>query len=438
LGSSGAASSAPRAAAARAVAAVLGGRSLAEVLPAAAVAGPDRALLAELVYGTCRWFQRLDFFLGRLLQRPLRPRDADLRGLLLVGLYQLTEMRVAAHAAVDETVAAARVLGKEWAAGLVNGVLRAFLRDRAALELAAAADPAAAHAHPSWLVARLQAAWPDAWAAMLGAANGRPPMTLRVNHLRGSVADYLDSLAAAGLAAAPAELVPSAVVLEQPVDVGRLPGFAAGAVSVQDAGAQLAAPLLDPQPGQAVLDACAAPGGKTGHLLERCPDARVTAVDVDARRLERVRENLDRLGLAARLAEGDAEHPAGEWAADRYDRILLDVPCTATGVIRRHPDIKLLRRAADVGELVARQSRILDAVWPLLRPGGILLYVTCSLLPEENQGQIDRFLGRRPDAGAVPIEAAWGRPAGAGRQILTGEHGMDGFYYARLTRAGGA
>jgi 16S rRNA (cytosine967-C5)-methyltransferase len=360
------------------------------------------------------------------------------RGLLLVGLYQLAEMRVAAYAAVDETVAAARVLGKDWAAGLVNGVLRAFLRERAALELAAAADPAAAHAHPSWLVARLQAAWPDDWPALLHAGNGRPPMTLRVNRLRVSVAAYLGTLAAAGLAAVPAELVPSAVVLAQPVDVGRLPGFGAGAVSVQDAGAQLAAPLLDPQPGQAVLDACAAPGGKTGHLLEGCPDARVTAVDVDARRLARVRENLDRLGLAARLAEGDAEHPAGEWAAERYDRILLDVPCTATGVIRRHPDIKLLRRAPDVGELVARQARILDAVWPLLRPGGILLYVTCSLLPEENEGQIARFLGRRPDARAVPIEAVWGRPAGAGRQILTGEHGMDGFYYARLRRAGSA
>lgn len=220
----------------------------------------------------------------------------------------------------------------------------------------------------------------------------------------------------------------------------RLPrtGFGAGAVSVQDAGAQLAAPLLDPRPGEAVLDACAAPGGKTGHLLEWCPEARVTAVDVDPRRLQRVSENLGRLGLAARLAQGDAERPGGDWASDRYDRILLDVPCTATGVIRRHPDIKLLRRAPDVAELVGRQARILDAVWPLLRPGGILLYVTCSLLPEENQRQIDGFLGRRLDACAVPIDAPWGRPAGAGRQILTGERGMDGFYYARLARTGDA
>jgi len=414
---------------------VLAGRSLAEALPAVAVAERDRALLAELVYGTCRWFLRLDFFLGRLLQRPLKPRDLDVRALLLVGLYQLVEMRVATHAAVDETVATARGLGKDWAAGLVNGVLRAFLRDRAALESAAAADPAVAHAHPAWLVARLQTAWPDDWVAILRAANGRPPMTLRVNRLRGTTADYLAVLAQAGLAGSPVESVPSAVLLDHPVDVGRLPAFSAGAVSVQDAGAQLAAPLLDPRPGQAVLDACAAPGGKTGHLLEWCPEASVTAVDVDPRRLERVRENLDRLGLAARLVQGDAECPAGEWAADRYHRILLDVPCTATGVIRRHPDIKLLRRAPDVDELVARQARILDAVWPLLRPGGILLYVTCSLLPEENQCQIDRFLDRRADARVVPIDAPWGRPAGAGRQTLPGEREMDGFFYARLTRA---
>jgi 16S rRNA (cytosine967-C5)-methyltransferase len=435
LGRTRAASASPRAAAARAVAEVLAGRSLAEVLPAPAVAERDRALVAELVYGACRWFHRLDFFLARLLQRPLKPREAELRALLLIGLYQLVQTRVATHAAVDETVAASRALGKDWAAGLVNGVLRTFLRDRASLEAAADADPAAAYAHPAWLVRRLQDAWPEHWRAVLHAGNTRPPMTLRVNRLRGSTADYVSRLAEAGVAASAVDAVPSAVVLEQPVDVARLPGFDEGDVSVQDAGAQLAAPLLDPQPGAAVLDACAAPGGKTGHLLEWCPQARVTAVDVDARRLDRVRENLDRLGLEARLACGDAERPAGEWAADRYDRILLDVPCTATGVIRRHPDIKLLRRAPDVDELVARQARILDAVWPLLRPGGILLYVTCSLLPDENHQQIDRFLGRRPDARALPIDAAWGRAAGAGRQILSGEQGMDGFFYARVGRA---
>jgi 16S rRNA (cytosine967-C5)-methyltransferase len=437
LASGGAAPTAPRAAAARAVAAVLGGRSLSDALPDAAAAVPDadRALVAELAYGTCRWFPRLDFFLGRLLARPLKSRDADIRALLLVGLYQLTETRVPPHAAVDESVAAARALGKDWATGLVNGVLRAFQRDRARLEAAAAEDPAAAHAHPAWLLARLRAAWPDEWRALVAAGNERPPMTLRVNRLRGGTADYRDALAGSGLAAAPVAGVPSALVLAEPVAVDRLPGFREGAVSVQDAGAQLAAPLLDCRAGDAVLDACAAPGGKTGHLLEWCPEARVTAVDIDPRRLDRVSENLRRLGLSARLAQGDAGRPAGEWAADRYDRILLDVPCTATGVVRRHPDIKLLRRARDVGELVARQGQILDAVWPLLRPGGILLYVTCSVLPDENQDQIGRFLDRRRDARALPIDAPWGRPSGAGRQIRTGDDGMDGFYYARLARA---
>jgi len=425
----------PRVAAARALAAILGGQSLSEVLPVATVPVRDRALLAELLFGTCRWFHRLDFYLGRLLQRPLKPRDVDVRTLLLVGLYQLTELRVPDHAAVDETVAAARGLGKAWAAGLVNGVLRSFLRQRAALEAAARDDPAAAHAHPAWLVARLQAAWPGDWQAVLDAANGRPPMTLRVNRLRASLDAAAQTLAAAGLRATPVPDVPSALVLERPVDVAALPGFADGVLSVQDAGAQLAAPLLDPQPGERVLDACAAPGGKTGHLLEWCPDAEVTAVDIDPRRLARIRENLDRLGLQAQLFAGDAAQPAGSWAQALYDRILLDVPCTATGVIRRHPDIKLLRRPTDVAELAERQSRILDAVWPLLRPGGILLYVTCSLLPDENHLQIDRFLGRRTDVRALAIEAPWGRPVGAGRQTLPGERTMDGFFYARLEKA---
>jgi 16S rRNA (cytosine967-C5)-methyltransferase len=426
---------APRVAAARALAAILGGRSLSEVLPVATVPARDRALLAELVFGTCRWFHRLDFYLGHLLGRPLKPRDADVRTLLLVGLYQLTELRVPAHAAVDETVGAARGLGKAWAVGLVNGVLRGFLRQRTALEDAARGDPAAAYAHPAWLVERLQVAWPADWQAILEAANGRPPMTLRVNRLRADRAAAAQDLAAVGLRASPVPDVPSALVLEQPADVAALPGFAEGVLSVQDAGAQLAAPLLDPQPGERVLDACAAPGGKTGHLLEWCPDAEVVAVDVDPGRLARVRENLDRLGLQAQLFAGDAAQPAGPWAGVSYDRILLDVPCTATGVIRRHPDIKLLRRPTDVADLVERQSRILDAVWPLLRPGGILLYVTCSLLPDENHLQIDRFLGRRGDASALAIEAPWGHPAGAGRQTLPGEQTMDGFFYARLQKA---
>jgi len=418
------------------IAGVLAGRSLAEGLPAAAVAPADRALLAELCHGTCRWHPRLDALLAQLAPKPFKSRDADVRALLLVGLYQLVAMRVASHAAVAQTAEAARALGKPWAVALVNAVLRRFLRDRAAIEAAVADDPVATHAHPAWLIDALSAAWPADWPAVLAAANARPPMTLRVNRQRDSVESARARLAASGFAAATLLHAPVALVLERPADVAELPGFAAGQLSVQDAGAQLAAPLLDVRPGQQVLDACAAPGGKTAHLLETCPDAAVTAIDLDERRLDRVRENLTRLGLAARVAVGDASSPSGAWADQRYDRILLDVPCTATGVIRRHPDIKLLRRAGDVAALAARQARILDAVWPLLEPGGILLYVTCSLLPQENHQQIDRFLARQPDARPLALDAAWGRPAGIGRQTLPGEEDMDGFYYARLTRAG--
>jgi 16S rRNA (cytosine967-C5)-methyltransferase len=416
------------------IAGVLAGRSLADGVPAAAVGAADRALLAELCYGTCRWYHRLDALLARLAPKPFKSRDTDIRALLVVGLYQLVEMRVAAHAAVTETAEAARALGKPWAVALVNAVLRRFLRDRAAVEAAVADDPVATHAHPAWLLDAVASAWPAEGPAILAAANSRPPMTLRVNRQRDSVEAARARLAAMGIATATAPHAPAALVLERPTDVAELPGFTEGLLSVQDAGAQLAAALLDVRPGQRVLDACAAPGGKTAHLLETCPDAAVTAIDIDERRLDRVRGNLTRLGLTARVAVGDASAPSGTWAEDRYARVLLDVPCTATGVIRRHPDIKLLRRAEDVAALAARQARILDAVWPLLEPGGILLYVTCSLLPRENHQQIDRFLARQPDARPLPIDASWGRPAGAGRQILPGEEGMDGFFYARLQR----
>jgi 16S rRNA (cytosine967-C5)-methyltransferase len=426
----------PRAAAARVLTGVTAGASLADSLPAARVDARDRALLSELCHGACRWYHRLDALLARLAPRPFKPRDADVRALLLVGLYQLVEMRVASHAAVAETVEAARALGKPWAAGLVNAVLRSFLRDPSVLDAVIAADPVAACSHPEWLLRAIEAAWPADWPAVLAAANARPPMTLRVNRLQGTVVEAHARLAAAGLAAAAVPCAPDALVLERPVDVAALPGFAEGLLSVQDAAAQLAAPLLDVRPGQRVLDACAAPGGKTAHLLETCPAIALTAVDVDERRLERVRENLRRLHLDAAVAQGDVARPQGGWAHTRYPRILLDAPCTATGVIRRHPDIKLLRRAEDVAALAERQARILDAVWPLLEPGGILLYVTCSVLPDENALQIDRFLERHADALPAPIEAAWGSPAGVGRQLLPGESGMDGFFYARLMRAG--
>jgi len=316
-------------------------------------------------------------------------------------------------------------------------VLRRYQREQAVLDAAAEAEPVARHAHPHWLLTRLQQDWPDDWQAVCAANNARAPMTLRVNTLRGSPADYQQRLTEAGLAATSQPHAPAALVLTEPTDVAALPGFAAGDVSVQDAAAQLAAPLLDVQAGQRVLDACAAPGGKTAHLLENNPSAELVALDNDAARLDRVAETLARLQLAARLLHADAGQVVDWWDGKPFDRILLDAPCSASGVIRRHPDIKALRRAVDIDALAAQQARLLDALWPCLAPGGKLLYVTCSVLAAENGRQVKTFLARTPDAAALPLAADWGRPAGHGRQILPGEADMDGFFYALLVKTGG-
>jgi 16S rRNA (cytosine967-C5)-methyltransferase len=417
---------------------VFGGQSLSDLLPEgqARLSSPaDRALLQELCYGCLRWHYRLHGLTGAMLQRPLKSRDRDLGLLIQLGLYQLLYTRIPPHAAVAETVALARRLDKPWAVGLVNAVLRRFQRERSGLLAAADRDPVLRYASPPWLLEALQAAWPERWGAILDACNQRPPMTLRVNLAQGSRDAYRERLSEAGLGARALEAVPSALVLERPVDVDRLPGFADGAVSVQDAGAQLAAGLLDLAPGQRVLDACAAPGGKTGHLLEAEPGlTELVAVDLDPQRLQRVHENLRRLRLQARVCQGDAGAPAGDWAAAPFQRILLDVPCSATGVIRRHPDIRLLRRKADLAALARDQAQMLDAVWPLLAPGGILLYATCSLMPEENERQLLAFLQRRPEARERPLAAAWGHARAVGRQTLPGEADMDGFYYACLEK----
>ncbi|HEB95406.1 MAG TPA: 16S rRNA (cytosine(967)-C(5))-methyltransferase RsmB [Sedimenticola thiotaurini] len=427
----------PRAVAALLLARLQQGESLSVLLAGEprGLAPRDRALVKALCYGTARWWPQLEALYRVLVRRPLKSRDRDVKALLLLGLHQLQHMRIAPHAALDRTVAAARVLGKPWAAGLVNGVLRRFQREREALLADLEQDPVARWAHPAWLLQAVQRAWPEQWQAVVEAANRQPPMSLRVNLRRIGRDAFLERLQQQGIDARPIATVPSGLVLDQPLEVERLPGFREGLVSVQDGGAQLAAGLLAPEPGQRVLDACAAPGGKTGHLLESAPDGvEVTAVEIDPARLQRIRENLERLGLTAEVCQGDAARPAGPWAQRRYQRILLDVPCSATGVIRRHPDIKLLRRASDIGPLTELQARILDAVWPLLEPGGRLLYATCSLLPEENQQQVESFLRRRPDARERPISADWGHACGSGRQILPGEGGMDGFYYACIEK----
>jgi 16S rRNA (cytosine967-C5)-methyltransferase len=428
-----------RSLAATAVAAVTGrGVSLDDALPVALARlerPADAGLVRELAYGALRWRFRYEPLLAALLARPLKARDADIHALLLVGLYQLLEMRVPDHAAVGETVGGAAALGKGWARGLVNATLRNFLRDRDALLARADADPAVRHAHPAWLAARFAADWPADWEAMLAANNARAPMTVRVNTRRSSREALREMLARADIQAEPVAVATDALSLAAPVDVAALPGFDAGLVSVQDAAAQLAADVVDAHPGMRVLDACAAPGGKTGHLLERTPElGALVAVDQSETRLTRVRDNLDRLGLDATLVAADASTPSQWWDRRPFDRILLDAPCSATGVIRRHPDIKSLRREADIARLAAEQARLLDSLWPLLAPGGKLIYASCSVLAAENAEQVAAFVARHSDVRAAELPTAWGRTAGPGRQILPGEHGMDGFYYACLEK----
>lgn len=426
----------PRAVAALVVADVMAGRSLSEALPAHSrpVADRDRALVAELAYGVCRWHPRLQALALGLFNKPPKAKDRDVLALLMVGLHQLLNLRVPQHAAVGETAGAARALGKDWAVRLINGALRTFQREQDTRLGLVDRDPAVRRALPRWLHDAVAAAWPDQVDAIAQACLQHPPMTLRVNRRRQDTRGYADTLMTAGITARTVPEAPDALMLDRPVDVNALPGFADGAVSVQDAGAQLAAPLLDAQPGQQVLDACAAPGGKTAHLLELVDGLDLTAVDIDPARLARVADTLQRLGLAATLEAVDAAAPPAAWREQRFDRILLDAPCSATGVIRRHPDIRLLRRAADIDTLARRQAAILDALWPCLEPGGKLLYVTCSILPVENVQQIEAFMQRHSDAHALPLPDNWGHAQAVGRQTLPGEAGMDGFYYALLER----
>lgn len=426
-----------RAAAARAVVDVLRhGRSLSDALPRASAGLKEgRGLAQELAYGVLRWHGRLAAIAGRLLDKPMRPRDADVEAVLESGLYQLGGDSAPVQWVVSECVDTVRLLEKDWAAGLLNAVLRRYGREAEALLAAVDAEPAARYAHPQWLLDRLRGDWPDHWQAIAEANNQRPPMTLRVNGRRQDVPAYAGRLAEAGLAASPHPVASQALTLDVPVGVDALPGFADGDVSVQDAGAQMAALLVDPQPGDRLLDACAAPGGKTGHLLELQPElSGLVAVDNEAGRLARVRENLQRLGCDAELHAADVADADAWWDGRPFDRILLDAPCTGSGVIRRHPDIKWLRRPGDAAALAGTQARLLAALWPLLAPGGKLIYCTCSVMPAENESVIDGFLETAGDAAIAPLAGEWGIALQHGRQILPGQHGMDGFYYAGLVK----
>ncbi len=383
----------------------------------------QRGITQDLSYGALRHLGRLQAFLGQLLTRKLD--DERVRHLLLVSLYQLEFSKTSPYAVVDHAVKAAGQFRKPWAKGLVNAVLRNFLRRREALETALADNESARYSYPGWWIAKLRQQYPQAWEPMLDAGNQRPPMTLRVNRRRTSVPAYLEALKQGGIEAR--ALGHDAVVLAQPVGVDKLPGFGEGDVSVQDFGAQYAALLLDVRDGMQVLDACCAPGGKTGHILE-VADVAMTAVDSDADRITRTRSNLVRLGLQADLRIGDAANPFGWWDGEgKFDRILADVPCSASGIVRRHVDIKWLRREADLRIFATQQAAILRGLWPLLAIGGKLLYATCSVFVEENQQQIDRFLQEQAGARQLPLGIL-----DHGQLLPCSEH--DGFFYALLEK----
>jgi 16S rRNA (cytosine967-C5)-methyltransferase len=394
----------------------------------------ERGFCQQLCYGVLRWYPSLQFLAGQLLSKPLKNKDADIFNLLLIGLYQLRDLRTPSHAAISETVNTSKQLGKKWASGLLNACLRNYQRQQQQLETALQANASAKQAHPDWLLKQYQTDWPEHSSQICDANNQQPPMMLRVNQLQQSREDYLTQLSAAGIAAAAVNDTEHGILLTQACDVSKLPGFDTGAVSVQDGAAQITARLLDIQSGQLILDACAAPGGKTGHILESAPDIKVIALDVSEDRLQQVESNLSRLQLSATLKAADAGQTDVWWDGELFDRILIDAPCTGSGVIRRHPDIKLLRRADDSASLAAPQKQLLDSLWPLLKADGLMVYTTCSAFKQENEQQIDAFLQRHPDAEEVRPEQPPAQARPFGYQRLPGDDIMDGFYYACLRR----
>jgi 16S rRNA (cytosine967-C5)-methyltransferase len=427
-----------RALAAQALAQVaLGGASLREAMDrhAPRLADPrDRALLMALLSDGARWWPRFDAALDRLLDQPLRKKEPAVHALLVLGLVQLEVLELADYAAVAATVEAARALKRPRLAGLVNAVLRRWQRERATRLAALDADPQTRHAHPAWLARAIARDWPAQAEAVLAADNREPPLMLRANRRRTTREALLDRLRTDGQTAEPHAWLADAIVLPHSTDVTRLPGFADGLFAVQDGAAQVAADLADARDGQRVLDACAAPGGKACHLLERA-DLELVALESEPKRAERIGQNLARLHLRADVVVGDAGEPSAWWDGRPFDRILIDAPCSATGVLRRRPDVRLHRRADDIPALAAQQRRILAALWPLLAPGGRLLYVTCSLLRAENEGVLAPFLAAHADARAVPFELPAGQAAAVGWQILPGDGDLDGMYYAALEKS---
>ncbi|MGL5392128.1 MAG: 16S rRNA (cytosine(967)-C(5))-methyltransferase RsmB [Shewanella sp.] len=389
----------------------------------------DKALLAELCYGVMRTLPQLEKRVSDCLAKPFKGKQRIIHSLLIVGCYQLYFTRIPSHAAISETAEACRQLKFEGMVKVVNGVLRNIQRQQTPLSTD---SDTLRYNTPAWLIKRLQAAYPEHWQQIIAQSHERPPMWLRNNRLAQSREAYLNALAEVGVEAK-AGLSDDAILLEHPKDVATLPRFLEGSASVQDGAAQWAATLLAPKANELVLDACAAPGGKSCHLLELAPSIKLVAVDFDAKRLERVQQNLDRLTLNAELIHGDAANIPSWWHGGQFDRILLDAPCSATGVIRRHPDIKWLRKNQDIEELATLQGQILDHCWQWLKPGGTLLYATCSILPQENRDQIRAFVARTPNATLDPLPQQ-ASATDIGWQITPGQDNMDGFYYARLLK----
>jgi 16S rRNA (cytosine967-C5)-methyltransferase len=419
--------------AAHVVGRVLDGRSLDSELTAVwrqqtALSPQQRGAVQDVAYGTLRHLGYVDAAIDRLLSRPLT--DLPVRNLLQVTLYQLMHTKAHSYAIVNHAVPAAARLGFPKAQGLVNAVLRNFLRRRDELDSAINATDIGRYSYPQWWIDRVAAEYPETWREILEAGNARPPLTLRVNRRKIARDDYLEILRLQDIAAH--AVGRQGIVIEKPRPVSLLPGFAEGQVSVQDAGAQLAAELLDVANGMRVLDACAAPGGKAAHLLELA-DIELTAADIDAQRLQRVTENLTRLSLNAKLLQADAGNAAAWSNAGLFDRILADVPCTASGVVRRHPDIKWLRQPADIAAMGQRQTRILDTLWQLLNRGGKLLYATCSVFSEENGRQVEQFIARHADARQIAVSlSAEGLRQSHGQLFPDAAH--DGFFYALLEK----
>lgn len=427
-----------RAAAAQIIGQILRGQgSLSSLLPSIQlqVVEKDRPLLQELCFGTCRFQPQLSAYVECLVDKPLRVKDSDIQALLLLGLYQLLHTRIPDHAALGETVEVASMLKKPWAAKLINGVLRSFQRDKSRLDKLLMQNLAFQSNHPAWLEGMLRKHWPAKLHEIIAANNSHPPFTLRLNTQYISREAYLETLRMLDIAAKPTTFSPYGITLEQACDPRKLPLFSEGKISVQDEAAQLSAELLQLAPNSRVLDACCAPGGKTGHMLEVEPSLHLTALDADERRLARVHENLARLGVVAKVCCGDGTKPSEWWDGALFDRILLDAPCSATGIIRRHPDIKVLRTHEELDKLTALQSQLLNSLWPLLAAGGVLVYATCSVMPKENTHIIDAFLKAHSDATCDQLNEEWGISQPYGRQLLPSTEGHDGFYYARLRKA---